>query len=268
MSKQNKTIWITGASSGIGEALAYGYAAEGASLILSSRRKDVLDHVGKQCYRKGANKVLIVPIDLANHDKIPGIVKTTLQQIEHIDILINNGGISQRSAVKDTTLEVDKRIFAINFFGAVAMTKAVLPRMLQQNSGRIVAISSVAGKVSTPLRSAYAASKHALHGFYDALRYEVKNTNVTVTVICPGYINTNLSMNALREDGSPHGKMDMNQANGMEPTVLVKKAMYAIQKGQDEAIIGGFETLGVYLKRFFPRILKWYVGRSVVNKAI
>ncbi|MEM6378149.1 MAG: SDR family oxidoreductase [Bacteroidota bacterium] len=265
MSNQNKTIWITGASSGIGEALAYGYATEGANLILSSRTIETLNQVGEQCYKMGANKVDIVPIDLAKHDKIPAIIEATLQTLNSIDILINNGGISQRSSVKDTTLAVDKRIFDVNFFGAVAMTKAILPQMLQQNSGRIVVISSVAGKVSTPLRSAYAASKHALHGFYDALRYELKHTNIAVTVICPGYIKTNLSLNALTKDGSTHGKMDDNQRNGMSTSQFCKKAMQVIEKGQDEAVIGGFETLGVYLKRFFPSILKWYVGRSVVK---
>lgn len=265
MPKQNKTIWITGASSGIGEALAYAYAAEGANLILSSRRRKVLNQVAEQCYKKGANKVQIVPLDLAEHDKIPELIEARLQSVNSIDILINNGGISQRSSVVDTSLAVDKRIFDVNFFGAVAMTKAILPQMLRQNSGRIVIISSVAGKVSTPLRSAYAASKHALHGFYDALRYELKNTNISVTLICPGYVNTHLSINALTKDGSIHGKMDDNQRNGMDASQFCKKAMYAIEKGQDEAIIGGFESLGVYLKRFFPSILKWYVGRSVVE---
>lgn len=254
----NKNIWITGASSGIGEALAYDFAKEGAKLILSSRKENQLQRVQAKCQELGA-EAFVIPLDLVKHETIPGIVAQTIASHGPVDMLINNGGISQRSLVLDTDLEVDKRIFAVNYFGAIAMTKAILPNMLERNSGNIVVISSVAGKLSTPRRSSYCGSKHALHGFYDALRYELLDTNIKTTIICPGYIQTNISVNALTADGSPHAQMDDGQTNGMPVEVFSQKAIKAIKQGKNEVLIGGFETVGVYLKRFMPSLLSMIV---------
>ncbi len=161
MSFENKRIWITGASSGIGEQLAYAFAARKAHLILSSRNVPELEKVKANC--QGAASVMIYPIDLADHEGVAGIAKRVLERYGKIDILLHNGGLSQRALVKETKLSVDKYLMDVNYFGAVALTKAVLPSMITHQLGHIVVISSVMGKVGTPRRAAYAAAKHALH---------------------------------------------------------------------------------------------------------
>ncbi|MFK7937376.1 MAG: SDR family NAD(P)-dependent oxidoreductase, partial [Saprospiraceae bacterium] len=182
-----------------------------------------------------------------------------------IDILVNNAGISQRARVVDTEMHVIDRVMQVNFYGAVAMTKAVLPQMIARGNGHIVVISSLVGKFGTPLRSAYAASKHALHGFFDALRAETFNQGIQVTTFCPGYIKTELSYHAMMGDGTTNNQLDKGQANGMAADVFAKKALKAISAGKKEVVIGGKETLGIYFKRFFPNWFFNYVTRINVK---
>lgn len=250
----NKVVWITGASSGIGEATAYQFAKEGAKLVLSARREDELLRV-KQNTGLPTNDVFILPIDVEKIDEIPQKAKQVIEHFGKIDVLFNNAGISQRGSVLETDMAVYQKIMNLNFFGVVALTKAVLPFMQQQKSGSIVVTSSISGKLATPMRSGYCASKHALHGFFDALRSEVYQDNISVTLVCPGYIHTNISLNAVAADGSKFGKMDENQANGMSPEECASRIVEAIYKRKDEVYMGGKEVLGVYLKRFFPRLL-------------
>lgn len=252
MSFSGKTIWITGATSGIGEALAYAFAEAGAHLILSARREDKLHAVKAACAHAKWHRV--VPLDLSEPAGLADMAGAVLQN-GPVDILINNGGISQRGRVAETELAVDRRIMEVNFFGTVALTKAVLPSMLARGSGHIVVISSVAGKLGAPQRSAYSASKHALHGFFDVLRAEVHDAGLRVTIVCPGYIRTNISKNALTADGSRHGTMDQNQAEGMPPEACARRILQAIEKEKAEVYFGGKEIAGIYLKRFFPGIL-------------
>jgi short-subunit dehydrogenase len=250
----NKVVWITGASSGIGEALAYSFANEGAKLILSARRESELERVKKNT-KLPDNQVFILPLDI---EKIAEIETKTNQAFKHfgkIDYLMNNAGISQRGSVVDSDFSVYKRIFDINFFGVIALTKAVLPYMIAQKSGHITVTSSIMGKLGTPFRSGYAATKHALHGFFDSLRAEIYRENIQVTLICPGYIRTNVSVNAITSDGSKYGKMDTNQAKGMSADECAKRILDAIYHKKEEVYMGGKEVLGVYLKRFFPRLL-------------
>lgn len=251
---ENKVIWITGASSGIGEATAYQFAKEGAKLILSARREDELLRV-KQNTGLASNEVFILPIDVEKIDEIPQKAKQAIEHFGKIDVLFNNAGISQRGSVLETDMAVYEKIMNLNFFGVVALTKAVLPFMQQKKSGSIAVTSSISGKLATPMRSGYCASKHALHGFFDALRSEIYQDNISVTLICPGYIHTNISYNAVAADGSKFGKMDENQANGMSPEVCASRIVEAIYKQKEEVYMGGKEVLGVYLKRFFPRLL-------------
>lgn len=261
MDLKNKNVWITGASSGIGEALAYAFARKGANLILSSRKRESLETVRQNC--PDHVKVMIQPLDVADFDAVPKAAEAVLQSMGHIDILVNNAGVSQRSLAKDTPLEVDQRIMNINFFGAVALTKAVLPNMLERQSGHIITISSLSGKFGVPLRTAYGASKHALHGFYDALREEHYDDNIKVLMVCPGYIRTNISVNALMADGSSQGKMDFAQDNGMSPDELARRILNALHKGKREVYIGGREVIGIYLKRFAPALLSKAVRKNV-----
>lgn len=249
---RNKRVWITGASSGIGEALSMALAERGAHLILSARNEVETNQVGAACMAAGATSVLVRQLDLERHDTIPGIVDATLKQVGKVDILINNGGISQRSLALDTTLEVDKKLMAVNYFGTIAITKALLPNMIMHQLGHIVTITSLTGKFGSPYRSSYAASKHALHGFFDSLRAELHDAQIKVTLICPGFVRTNVSRNALTGDGSKLGTMDEATEKGMAPERLAYKILQAIQEGKQEAYFGGKEVLGVHLKRFFP----------------
>ncbi len=260
----NKVVWITGASSGIGEALAYGFSEKGARLILSSRNESELMRVKQNC--AGApDKSVILPFDLEHIDTMPDIAAQAIAAFGAIDILVNNGGISQRSLVKDTTIHVDERIMRINYLGQVALTKAVLPHMLERQSGHIVVVSSIMGVMATPLRSAYCASKHALHGFFDALRAEVWKDNIFVTIVCPASIRTDISINALTGSGQRHGKMDPQQANGMDTSVCAAKIMDVVKKKREQCIIGPPVKHAALLKRFMPGLYSTIICRAKVT---
>lgn len=248
---KDKVVWVTGASSGIGEALAGAFSREGAKLVLSARRVDELERVRANC-AGGLDAHLVLPLDLTRFDELPGKAQEALAHFGHIDILVNNGGVSQRSLVKDTAFEVDQALININYLGTVRLTKAVLPSMLSRRAGHFVVISSLVGHVGTPLRSAYAASKHALHGFFNSLRAEVWRENVKVTIVCPGYIRTDVSINAFAGDGSKFNKMDKNQEQGMKPEECAALILDAIARLKEEVLIGGEEKRAVWLKRFWP----------------
>ena len=257
-------VWITGASSGIGEALAYAWAARGAKLILSARRAEVLERVKARCQRKDED-ILLLPLDLAESETMEAKVKEALGYFGKVDILVHNGGISQRSLVKETALSVDRRIMEVNFFGTVALTKALLPSMLAGQRGRFVVVTSLVGKFGTPYRSAYAASKHALHGFFDSLRAELWQEGIRVTLICPGFIKTEVSINALQGDGSALNQMDDAQAKGMSAEACAKAILRAVDRDAEERYIGGREVMGVYLKRFFPRLFSRILRKARVR---
>ncbi len=195
-----KVVWITGASSGIGEALALELAQSGASLVLSARRIEELERV-KQSTQLPPERVMVLPMDVTHFELATEKAAEIVARFGRIDVMVHNAGVSQRSFVRDTPLDVYQRIMDVDFFSTVALTKAVLPYMNSQKSGQFIVISSVAGKVGTPMRSGYNAAKHALHGFYDSLRAEVFEDNIRVTVVCPGYIKTNVSVNALDSQG-------------------------------------------------------------------
>ncbi|MDX1910543.1 MAG: SDR family oxidoreductase [Saprospiraceae bacterium] len=261
----NKRIWITGASSGIGEALAVAFAEQGAHLILSARNEVEINRVSAACAAAGAASTLVQPLDLEQHEQIPLIAETVLNKVGKVDILINNGGISQRALAKDTTLEVDKKLMAVNYFGTITLTKAVLPNMLMHQLGHIVTITSLTGKFGSPYRSSYAASKHALHGFFDSLRAELADAHIKITLICPGFVRTNVSKNALTGGGAKLGTMDDATDKGMDPARLAFKILRAIEEGKEEAYFGGKEVLGVYLKRFFPRYFSNVLRKAKVR---
>lgn len=254
MSFKNKIIWITGASSGIGEALTYALHKKGARLIISSRRKEALQEVKSRC-AGNTDHIHVLPLDLAETEKLPQKTTRALQIYGHIDYLFNNGGVSQRSLAVETDMSVIRKIMDINFFGTIALTKAVLPAMIDRNSGHIVVTSSVMGKFGTRMRSTYAASKHALHGWFDCLRQEVADHSINVTLVCPGFIKTNVTVNALKGDGSKLGEMSQGQEHGMSPEECAQKMLAGVAKRKDELYIGGKETLGVYLKRLSPGLL-------------
>ena len=254
MSFNDKVVWVTGASSGIGKATVLALSEKGASIIISSRTVEKLEQVRMLC--ENPEKVKILQVDLDDYYKLDKLVQEALSLFGNIDILINNGGISQRSLALDTGITIDDKIFRTNYFGTVALSKALLPYFVANKKGHFVVVTSVVGKIGTPLRSSYAASKHALHGFFDSLRAEVHDDNIKVTLICPGYVNTEISMNAITADGSPQNSLDKATANGLSPAYFAKRMLKAIASKKQEAVIGGkLETLSVYVKRFFPRLL-------------
>jgi dehydrogenase/reductase SDR family protein 7B len=251
MDFQNKVVWITGASSGIGEAVAYQLAKQKAILVLSSRKKESLEVVQQNCL-KYTKEVYVQVLDLEKHEEIPAIAKKVLAERGKIDLLINNGGISQRSLTKDTVFEVDKRLMNINYLGTIGLTKAVLPSFIEQQSGQIATVTSLTGIFGTPYRSAYAATKHALHGFFDSLRAELINDNITITLICPGFIKTQVAINAFVGDGSAQNQSDDTQSTAMDVDLFAKKMIAAIAKKKKEVYIGKKETIMAYVKRFTP----------------
>ncbi|KQS31258.1 SDR family oxidoreductase [Dyadobacter sp. Leaf189] len=260
---KNKVVWITGASSGIGEALAMEFAREGAQLVLTSRRREELERV-KKATGLPEEAVLVLPMDVTELEKAVPAAQQVIDRFQRIDIMVHNAGVSQRSYIRDTDLDVYKKIMEIDFFSTVALTKAVLPFMTDQKSGHFIVISSVAGKIGTIMRSGYNAAKHALHGFYDSLRAEAYQDNIKVTTVCPGYIRTNISLSALNESGGKFGKMDSNQANGIPADECARKILNAVRKDKKEIYIGGLkEVAAIYVKRFFPSLLFDQVRKNI-----
>ncbi len=258
---RNKVVWITGATSGIGEAVAKKLADNGTRLILSGRNVGKLQKLRETL----STSVEILPFDLSDARSIPGVVDQAVSAFGQIDILVNNGGVSQRSLAEDTDIAVDRKLMEVNYFGNIALTKNLLPHFLERKEGHIVVISSLVGKFSTPYRTGYSASKHALHGFYDGLRAELADRNIFITIICPGFINTGVSMNALTASGELLGKMDERTANGMEPAECARRICKSIRQRKREVYIGKSEVWGVYLKRFFPGLFSRYVRKAKVR---
>lgn len=261
----DKVIWITGASSGIGEALVYALSAKGARLILSSRRKEELERVKGNCPSDAQPRIRILPLDLEKSDTLQLSTEAAVQIFGHVDILINNGGITQRSLVAEASMAVYRRLMEVNFFGPVALTKFLLPHFLKRKKGHFVNITSLTGKFGTPYRSGYAASKHALHGFFDSLRAEHNKDHIRVTMVCPGFIHTNLTLSALTADGSPLNKMDEAQYKGRSAKWCARKIVKAIENEREEVYIGGREVFGVYLKRFLPGIFSKIIRKVAVR---
>jgi short-subunit dehydrogenase len=247
----SKVVWITGASSGIGEALAGAFAREGAKLVLSSRRTEELERVARH-YQLSSDRVLILPLDLGQLQNADELVSAVINKFGRIDVLVNNGGISQRSYAEETSLEIDRKIMEVNYFGQIALTKAVLPEMIRRESGHIVVMSSIAGKFGFYFRTAYAASKHALQGFFEALRLEVEDRGIQVLIAVPGKIQSNISLHALKGDGSAHAVMDKSQEKGMPAAECAALILSAMNSGKEEILIGGREIKAVWIKRFFP----------------
>lgn len=247
----NKVVWITGASSGIGEALSLSMAANGAQLVLTARNVEKLEALKEKCDALGG-KAMVLPMDLSQIDKIGDAVSQVLNACQRIDVLINNAGMSQRALVREASLDIDRRIMELNYFSPVALTKAVLPAMLKQGGGQIVAVSSIVGKFGFPLRSAYSASKHALFGFFDSLRAEEES--IDVSLVIPGRIHTNISLNAINKEGKVTGEMDPGQANGMTAEKCASIIIKGLKKKKKEILVGNEEILMVHIRRFLPRL--------------
>ena len=250
-SLKDKIIWITGASSGIGEALAYECLQENATIIISARREPELKRVAEQA---GSRNILILPIDLEHTENIQEKVDAVVKQFGRIDVLINNSGMGHRTKAVNTSTEIDRKVMEVNFFGTINLTKAVARQMQKQKSGKIVVVTSIMGKYGLPLYSTYAASKHALYGYFESLRQELYADQVKVLIVSPGFINTDVSTKLLKEDGSPYGIKSDSQEKGMSPAACAKGIVKAIKGNRDHKYVGNYEIFSVYVKQYFPKI--------------
>ncbi len=264
----NKVIWITGASSGIGEAITYELARKGAKLILSARRKEELERVKGNCAALAQPNIRVLALDLSEANTLQLSTEAAIQIFGHVDVLINNGGIGQRSLAKETSMDVDRKIMEVDFFGTIALTKALIPHFLQRKEGHFVTISSISGIIGTPYRTAYAAAKHALQGFFNSLRAEMwkESPEIYVTMICPGWTNTNISITALKGDGSSQGKKDETHEHGLTPTFVAQKIVKAIENQSREIYIGGWkEVTAAYLQRYLPAVFAKIIRKAKVK---
>jgi dehydrogenase/reductase SDR family member 7B len=250
----NKTVWITGASSGIGEALTYEMAEQGAKLIISARREEELKRVKQQA---GKADIFILPLDLETPEIFSTKVQQAIDAYGHIDFMIHNGGISQRSPVIETLPQVQRKVMEVDYFSYIELTRLLLPHWQQRRSGHVVVISSVMGKVGTPLRSAYAAAKHALHGFFDCLRTEVWKDNIKVTLIMPGYVRTQVTLNTVTATGEKLNKLGKHIGNGYPANKTARQILKAIAKGKYEKFVGrpfSQEWMAIHVMRLFPSL--------------
>ncbi len=250
---KNKIIWVTGASSGIGKELASQLATMGAKVIVSARAKETLETLQQKA--SFPDNILVLPIDLTNINTLPAAAEKAIAHFGGLDLLINNAGVSQRSEAVNTDLEVHRKLMEINYFATVALTQAVLPHFIKQKSGHIAVTSSLAGKFGFYQRSAYAASKFALHGYFETLRLEQDENNLKITMLCLGGIKTNISANALDGKGKAYGKMSDLQADGMPADQCAKQMIDAILAEKNEVIIGrGMEKISTTLKGILPNL--------------
>ena len=246
-----KYAWITGASSGIGEALVHAFIDRGATVIISSNDPAGLERVKTECGER-SSRVTCIPFDLSDTSNIGSLVDQQLKSTGRLDYLLNIGGISQRARIDETPLWLDRKIFEINYFGTIAFTKAVLPYMIRQESGHIVATSSISGRFGFPLRSAYSASKQALHGFFETLYLENKKNNIRTSVLIPGRVRTNISFHALDAQGKEHGTMDEGLDKGITPEKAAKIIIRGVIRNKREIPVGGGELIMLYIRRIWP----------------
>lgn len=261
---KDKRVWISGASSGIGEQLALQLAGQGAKLILSAAPQDDTERVKILCEEKGA-EVYVLNFDLSRREDVLKAADHVLEKFQCVDVLINNGGVSQRSLAVDTSEEMIRNLMEINYFSHVLITQKLLPCMIAKGGGHIAVTSSISGKFGFPLRSIYSSAKHALHGYFETLMFELKDKGIKVTIVCPGRVKTNISVNALVGDDKRHGLMDPGQAHGISAEKCAAKYLSAIEKGKKEILIGGKELNMVFFKRFIPKFF-YFVASKIADK--
>jgi dehydrogenase/reductase SDR family member 7B len=254
VSLSGKTIWLTGASSGIGEALAIELSKiGGVRLVLSARREEQLQATRSRCADPA--RVFVLPMDVSDTGAAEENARRAAAFAGPIDVMVHNAGVGQRSLAKDTPLSADRRVMEINYFGVVALTKALLPSMRERRSGHFVVVSSVTGYVGTPFRTTYAASKHALHGFFEGLRAEVFGDGIAITMVCPGFVRTEIAAKALEAAGGGNPKDHQATEGGIEADVCARGIVRGMEREKREIYVGRFEIAGIYLRRYAPGLL-------------
>lgn len=263
-SLEGKVVWITGASSGIGKALAAECALQGAQVVLSARRLDELEKVRISLLNPDHH--ISVAMDITDEAQVRHAYEQVLEEKGRIDWLINNAGLSQRALIADTSMQTERAIMEIDYFSQVFLTKLDLPTFLAQKSGRIAYISSVAGLLGTQYRASYSAAKAAIHMWANSLRAEVAQDGVNVSVIFPGFVKTNVSFNALNGAGKAQAHQDEAIENGLEADDFAQKTVSALLKGQEYIVVGGRkEKLGVLVSRLSPSTLYKMIRKMKVK---
>lgn len=245
-------VWITGASSGIGEACARCWAAQGAGLVLTASSAARLEPVAAACRGLGSPRVVVLPYDFRNPDGIQTLADQAWEALDGLDVVYCNAGISQRTNIEDTSMEMIREIMEINYFAPVAIARAVLGPMVARGGGHIAVTTSIAGRFGFPLRSGYSSSKFALYGFFETLQAEYHDKGIKVTIVCPGRVRTNISLRALDKGGKQHGQMDPGQEGGLPADAAARRIVRAVSRGRREVLVGRKELIMVYIKRFFP----------------
>ncbi|WP_445116358.1 SDR family NAD(P)-dependent oxidoreductase [Acinetobacter sp. WZC-1] len=261
---ENKVVWITGASSGIGKAIAVECAARGAEVILMARRFEELENV--RASLANPERHLSISADITDESQVRHAYEQILEKKGRIDWLLNNAGLSQRALISETTMQTERAIMEIDYFSQVFLTKLVLPTFLKQKSGRIAYVSSVAGLLGTQYRASYSAAKSAIHMWANSLRAEVADEGIGVSVIFPGFIKTNVSVNALNGEGKAQGYDNEATANGLEAEDFARQSVKALMKGKEYIVIGGSkEKMGVIISRLSPSMLYGVIRKTKVK---
>lgn len=256
MSYRGKVVWITGASSGIGEALAIRFAREGARLLLTARNVLRLDGVVSRCLAEGASAAVQLPADLSVTDGLEMLAGKALGIFGRIDVFVSNAGISQRCSVTGTDADTFRKVFDVDFNAPVTLTGRILPAMLASGGGQLVAVSSIAGLFGTKGRCVYCSAKAALMRYFETIDAEYHNSGIDVTVVVPGRVRTDISVHALEAGGKEHGRMDPGQAGGISPEKAAEKIFRAVSRRRSEVLVGGMELLMAYFKRFLPGVCR------------
>jgi dehydrogenase/reductase SDR family protein 7B len=264
MNYKGKTVWITGASSGIGAALAHQFAGEGAKVIISSHEAEELEGVRKEL-EPVSQDVHTVVFNLGNPEEVQDTAEKVLKEFGRVDILMNNGGISTRALASETPLEIDRRVMEIDYFSGVILCKALLPKMIENGYGHIGVTSTISGKFGWPYRSAYAAAKHALFGFYKSLWAENNQAGIRVTLFSPGRVQTNISVHALESNGKEHGKMDPGQAKGITPEQCASRMIRAMKRNRKDVLVGGSELVMVWIHKYCKPLYYRLVNKISAN---
>jgi short-subunit dehydrogenase len=262
---KDKVVWVIGASSGIGEQLCYELNRKGARLIISSRNSEKLELVNLNL-PQNPGTAGIVTMDLAEHAALPGLVRTAWNHFGHIDVIFCNAGIAVRDWALSTSAEVDKKIMDVNYFGTVIITKSILPFFIKRGKGNIVVTSSLSGKYGVPKTSPYAASKHALHGFFETLRSETYKDGIKITLVVPGIIKTRITAHAITGSGDKYGKVEKSFEQAYPAQKAALKMIRAAEKEKEEVFVGGTEGITLVLNRLSPYLLRRFIRNHPIRR--
>lgn len=260
---KDKIVWITGASSGIGASLAIQLNTLGAKVIASARRAEKLIELKNNC--PNPQNLMTLPLDITNPISIENAI-ATVKQLERLDVVIHNAGIAQKGLVIENEMEVDRKIMETNYFGTVAFTKSIMPIYMKQGYGCFAIVSSFAGVMGIPGRSAYSASKHALHGFFESLKAENISCKLNVSFILPGFINTEITAKGLCGNGSPYGTVETSHRLGMSANQCAKGIIKGLMKSKKRIVVGKIEVFLLTINRISPRLSQYIIKSHPMRK--